>query len=59
MHIRPIAAGANTTTKSISVSIAPQRSKQNACPRRSDEGRKRHTLGVPLLRGTWLCSSTP
>ena len=51
MHIRPIAAGASTTTKSIGVSIAPQRSKQSSRPRRSDEGRKCHMLGVAFPRG--------
>jgi len=35
MHIRPIAAGASTTAKSISVSIALQQGKQDAVlPRR-------------------------
>jgi hypothetical protein len=58
MHIRPIAAGASTTTKSIRVSIALQQGKQDAALAAQKGGRKGHLLGVVLLRGIYPCSST-
>jgi hypothetical protein len=53
MHIRPIAAGARTTTKSIKVSIALQQGKQDAAllSRLSDRVNAPHRYLLHFAKG--------